>query len=282
MAITGGIKFFDISQNLFEDGTTATATSGEFAISRALDRNPITKWRSVGSSDSSTETITVTFPDSVPIDRILLVDHNFKQFQVKYDLSGVYTDFTNVVGIDGALGGGISETNFADDTAYYEFDSVTTPSIQITIDTTQSVDAEKFISQIISTTEIGTLQGFPLVTGITPTRNQRNRQVLSGRTIVQKSEETISFNLDFSNYAVSNSIYHADLDLAMTLFDREDNFLVWLCGGRRGSNYFKYTLRGFRLKDIYQMQTVNDYELSYRDNVYVNPVSLAINLEEAV
>lgn len=282
MSITGGVKFFNRNQALFEFGATATASSGEVAIARALDKNPITKWRSLGSSDSSTETITVTLPDAITIDRIILQDHNFKQFQVKYDSSGMFTDFTNVLGIDGSLGGGISETAFADDTAYYEFDSVTTSSIQLTIDTTQTVDAEKFISQIIVTSEIGTFNGFPLISGITPSRNQRNRKVLSGRSIVQKGQETMAFDLDFSNYGVSKADFRADLDIAMTLFDREDPFLVWLCGGRRGSDYFRYTLRGFRLKDIYQMQTLNDYELSYRDNVYINPASLKVDLEEAV
>lgn len=281
MPITGGIKFFQESKNLFEDGASATATSGIAGVNFALDKNPLTKWRSVGSSDSTTETLEITLSEESAIDRILLLDHNWKSFTVKYDSAGVFTDFTNVVGIDGSLGGGISESSFSDDTAYYEFDSVTTSKIQITATTTQTADEEKFLSQVISTAELGTLQGFPLIRGINNSRNLRKRRVLSGRVSNQKSEETIRFTIDFKNYGTTSD-FTPDLDLAYTLFDREDNFLVWLCGGRRGTSNFRYTLRGFRLKDVYEMQVNNELSISYRDNVYVNPVNIRIPLAEAV
>ena len=279
MAITGGVKFFKRNKNLSEDGATATASTGEVVINRALDKNPLTKWRSVGSSDATTETITISYPEDTTINRVILQDHNWETFTVQYDSGGVFTDFTTVVGLDGSLGGGISETTFADDTAYYEFDSVTTSRIQITVTTTQTADEDKFISQIISTEELGTLQGFPLVRGLSPSRNLRRRKVLSGKSLIQKSEESVRFRLDFKNFG---STFTADLDLMFTLFEREDNFLTWLSGGKRGTDNFRYTLRGFRLKDIFEMQIDRDFPLSYRNNVYVNPVNVRVSLTEAV
>lgn len=279
MAITGGFKFFTRNKNLAADGTTGTASTGEVTLIRALDKNQLTKWRSVGSSDSTTETLIINFPETTTIDRLFLRDHNWKEFTVKYESGASYVDFSSVVGLDGSLGGGVSETTFADDTAYYEFASVSTDSLEITVTKTQTADQEKFLSQLITCTEIGTLQGYPLVRGLRVSRNVRRTEVLSGKTLSQKSEESTELTLDFKNFG---STFSADLDLMFTLFDREDNFLVWPCGGKRGSGSFSYTLRGFRLKDIFEMQATRDFPLSYRDNVYVNPTNLRVTLEEAV
>lgn len=282
MPITGGIKFFEPNKNLFQDGATGTATSGESLINRALDKNPLTKWRSTGSNDLTTETLTITLSEASTIDRILLVDHNWKEFTVKYDSGGGFTDFTTVVGIDGALGGGIAETAFADDVAYYEFDSVTgVTDIQITVTKTQVADEEKFISQIVTTEELGTFQGFPRISNLTRTRNERAKRVLSGRSIIQKSVETTRFTINFRDYPPSGN-FSADLDVGFTLFDREDNFLVWPSGGKRGTSSFKYTLRNFRLIDLLEMQVSRNISMGYRSNVYVNPVNLRVPLVEAV
>ena len=171
MAITGGIKFFDKSKTLFADGTTIVAgVSGDPSAEFTIDRNRLSYYRSVGSNDTITETLTITLPSAQTIDRILILDHNWKEFTIKYDSA---TDFTSVVGLDGALGGGISETVFADGTAYYEFDSVSvTSTIEIAITKTQVANAQKFVNQIIGTTEIGTLVGYPVV-GLSQDRNIR-------------------------------------------------------------------------------------------------------------
>lgn len=277
--ISGGIKYFDQNKALLDFGTTITASSATASANFAIDRNPFTFWRSVGSSDSVTETLIITFDTSVTLDRIHLVDHNFKSFTIKYDLASVFTDFTTVIGLDGALGGGITEATFTDGTAYYEFDQVTTTRIEIAITLTQVVDAEKFISQIIATTELGTFVGFPILKSITESRNSRVKKMLSGRSNVAKSLETASFRLDFKNYPPGLT---ADLDLAFALFDREAPFLVWLSGGRRGTDFFTYTLRGFRLKDILQMQVGRDFKVSYSKNVYLIQVNLQLSLVEHV
>lgn len=276
MAISGGIKFFSRSKNLFEDGASMVATSGDDSSNRALDRNRFSYWRSVGSMDTITETLTITFPESTEIDRLLLIDHNWKEFTAQYDNGGVYTDFTNIIGIDGSVGT-IAETAFADNTAYYEFDAVTTTSIQLTVTKTQTADQEKYINQIIATKELATLQGYPILKSIAHSRNLRKRQVLSGRTLIQKSEESMDLTLDFKNYPPS---YSADIDLIFTLHDEEDDFIIWPCGGRRGSDYFAYQLRGWRLEDAYSVQVDNDLKISYSKNVYQNTINASLSLVE--
>lgn len=276
--ISGGIKIFERSKALAQDGAEIVATSGDSSAPRALDRNRVTYWRSVGSNDMTTETLVITFEEAKTIDRILLLDHNWKQFTVKYDLLGSFVNFTNVFGLDGSKSN-ISETAFADDSAYYEFDEVTTTQIEITITKTQVVDAEKYINQIIPTSELGTLQGYPDVANIELSRNSREKKTLSNKTISMKSEQSFKCDLVFKNYPPSLS---NDVDLMFSLWDSEDNFLIWLCGGRRGTTYFRKQLRGWRLRDVFFVQAQASISPDYSKNVYVNPVNFTVKLFETV
>jgi len=68
----------------------------------------------------------------------------------------------------------------------------------------------------------------------------------------------------------------------MALHDREDPFLVWLAGGKSGSTYFRYTLRGFRLKDMVLMHVSKAIPLSYYKNIYHNPVNMKVEFVESI
>lgn len=278
MPITGGAKIFTNNKGLFADGTTIAASSGDASAEFAIDRNRISYWRSVGSDDTTQETLTITFPSAVTIDRIHLVDHNFKLFDIQYDNSG-FTDFTNVVGLDGALGGGISETTFADNTAYYEFDSVSTTIIRIRCTETQTTDAQKYLNQAVFTEELGTLQGFPIIS-IENSRNQRQDTSVNNRSIVTKSSESFpSIAIDFETYPTGTT-YNPDWDLMYTVFDREEDFIFWASGGKRGASSFKFAHRGFRLQDIITCQIIDSFIPEYLNNVYVNPISMTVNMAE--
>lgn len=280
MSITSGIKFFQTSQCLNVNGSTASATNGSSTANYALDRNPFTYWYTVGSSDVSTETYTITLASPATINRILLLDHNFKQYTIQYFASAAWHNFTNVVGLDGSVSG-ISETIFADNSSYYEFDSVTATSIKLTVTKTQLANQDKQLSQFIITNEIGTFMGFPQVKSVTVDRNSKVKKTLSGRFSIQKADETAAFSLSFKSYP-SSIIYNVDIDLLMALHDQDTPFLVWLCGGRRGSTYFNYTLRGFRLKDVYQMQIDKAYKLSYTESIYKNSLNCEVELVESI
>lgn len=278
--ITGGIKFFNTSVCKFSDGALAMASSGDASANYAIDRNIDTKWRSVSSNDTISETIEIDFNGTQTFTRLLLLNMNFKDFSVKYDVSGAWTDFTNTFGIDGATSGGkVVETAFADDSAYYEFDSVTTAKIQVTVTKTQTVNAEKFLTQLIACTEIGTLQGHP---AIKPTvdKNERVKTALSGRMMVIKSIETFQAQITFKNYP-GRSPYNADLDIAFSLFDLDDNFNIWLCGGRRGS-YFSYQSRPFRLRDVYECQVIKNLTPTYSNEIFTTQLNFVLNIAEAI
>lgn len=278
--ITGGVKFFEPSMNLEVNGATIVASSGDTTSAFAIDRNPDTKWRSAGSDDLTTESITITFDSSKTINRILLLDQNWKQFVIQYDVTGTWTDFTSVRNLSSALTG-ISETVLALSSSYYEFAAVTTGAIRIQVLKTQTANQEKYIAQVVATHEIGTFQGFPVIKGVQLERNMRILKTSSGRYSIQKSDETVAVSMDFKRYPAS-STYNVDMDLLMQLHDRETPFLVWLCGGRQGTPYFRYTLRGYRLQDLNLMQISQAYNLSYSESITINGLNAQVTMQEHI
>jgi len=114
------------------------SSSGDSTSENALDSNIFSKWESVGSDDLIPETLTINLKKLIEIDRINLVDHNWKDFNIQYDDEGTLADFSTP----------ILETNFSDINSLFVFDPVFTNKIVITINETQIADEEKFISRM--------------------------------------------------------------------------------------------------------------------------------------
>jgi hypothetical protein len=287
MAVTGGIKFFDLNLADSKTGTTApSASSGLPSAPFILDRNYYTYWRSVGSDDTTWEDVVIDFPAAVSFNRVFLIGHNFKEFYLERWTGSFWSnDFGTVVGVNGETPDGPASTRYNDysrNTAYYEINylggSITTSSLKINVRKTQVADEEKFLNSLVVTNELGTLAGFPIIVDATKDKKIRKATLLNGRTFTEKSLEVFRTRLDFKNYPPG---LEDDLDLVYSLFDRDEDFYIWLCGGRAGEPYFKYTLRGWRLEDLPLVQTVNIFKDKYRRNIYTSMVDLKMNLEEA-
>ncbi len=97
-----GIKFFEESVCLFRDGATATATSNTTNAKEILTNDRRTLWESIGSDDTTTETIEITFPATETINRVYLGGNNFKNFNIKYNDTGTWEDIVLSGGVDGA------------------------------------------------------------------------------------------------------------------------------------------------------------------------------------
>ena len=289
MTITGHVKFFNQSSSLFSSGASIVVTSGSDTARFILGTNKYLEWKSVGSDDVTTETITITLPIASTIDRIFLIGMNFKDFDVRYDNGSGFTDFTNVVGLDGALGGGIIETTYARDTAYYEFDSVAgVTDIQIRANTTQVVDAQKFLRTFYSIVEIGTLEGFPNVKNKFD-RNANVQKSLSGKFAIIKSFDVVdSIDLKFKV-----NIFQEDQDIVECLYDLDDPFLIWLCGGffgfdddiddcDRAPTAFKIDNKGWRLEDVFQVQMDGTLNTNFFPNLYKAGTSFSLKMKESI
>jgi hypothetical protein len=277
MTITGGIKFFERSSALYKDGATATATTNSASARNILTNRQLVYWQSEGSDDTTTETITVTFPNEVTVDRVFLNRINFKEFTVRYFASTIWNQFSNVVGLDGTLPSGIAETDFSYETAYYEVDSVATTGIEITATKTQTADQEKMMYNLFTTVELGTLELPPQISPLGFSRNARTSTGMQGLSNVQKGYETLALSLGFKNHGSQS-----DLDLLTTLYNRDKSFLVWICGGRAGSPYFTYESKGYGLRDIFNMQTPAGTSPEYPNSIYLNAPNNTLPLVSSI
>lgn len=279
MSVTGGIKFFEGIYNLLKDGSSVVASSGTARADYILGRNPLVLWKSDTGSDATEETLTITLPAPVTIDRLFLRNHNFKEFDIMYDASG-WQDFAAVVGINGeVIGAGIDETVFARDTAYYEFTPVTTDQIRIRARKTNVVDAKKILGQLILTEEIATLSGYPSAKPMID-RNKRTNKTVGGRTNITRGLDSFEAMIRFQNYP-TRAEFVADVETAFALNNRDLPFLVWPCGGRAGETYFKHVAPGWGLRDIGLVNVTNELSAEYQRNIYINGIDFDLRLEEA-
>lgn len=276
--ISGGAKFFSKNKAWLKDGATIDATNSDASADRMIDNNPFTYYRSVASSDAETITITVTLPASTAFNRLHLIDHNWKSFNIKYLSGGSFVHFASVTSLDGSMAN-ITETTYARNVSYYEFTEVTTTQVQIQVTTTQVANAQKYCNKLILSSELGTMEGYPSIKGTMHSRNVRTQKMLSGKVLSLKSEESFAVNFDFKDYPARLS---NDIDLMFSLYDKEDPFQIWICGGRYGSEYFTKQMKGYRLQDIYQVQANKEIKPIYSDNVYKNQVNFSVEFLEAV
>jgi hypothetical protein len=271
MAITGGIKFFNKSTALAKDGATATVTSGDASALYALSMNKYIRWDSVGSTDLIWEEYIVNFTEPTTINRLFLVSTNIKEFDIYYNTS---LDFTNVLTLNGPTVG-IHETNNTLDTLYYEFDSVTVNNITIRMQSTQTPNQQKFITLIAPTNELGTLEGYPQVTPNTD-QNDKLAKTQNGKYITQKGFEVFDCSL---TYEYTNQ---ADVTLFKDLYEIQNPFLIWLCGGRFGTEFFSVEFSNWRLQDLFQVQTTGKIKTTFANNVYTCAPQSSLKFVEEV
>lgn len=89
------------SGNYMSAQCLVTASSGAGSVPLLYDQKPATAWTSVGSSDSVTETLTITFRDNAgqavarAFDTIMLLNHNVKVLSARYqDTAGMQQTIT--------------------------------------------------------------------------------------------------------------------------------------------------------------------------------------------
>ena len=269
MSMTGGFSFFDKNYAAVYEGATIAASSNQADAKYVLSGDKAFRWQSVGSDDLQQETLIITLPFAISLDRLFLVKHNFKGYTIKY---GANLNFTNVRSFEGAKDN-ISESGYNIDTSYYEFDAVTTDTIIITVDTAQAIDAEKYLAWFIATTEIGTFRGFPEIPPIGLDRNETKQKNATKGQRILKNKEKASLSINMRHYPKQ-----ADIDLMSDLQDRDNAFLVWPHGGVL--TQFRLSVRGYRPSDVYLMQIVGPMKSGYYKNIYSLGADLKLKLEE--
>lgn len=273
MAISGPIKFFKKNYaDIDNDGATASVSSGGDTRDAIRDRRRHTRWESAESDDLTAETVTIDFGDDpITIDRLILRRHNWKAFNVQYWNGSAWTHFANVVTKEGTQTN-ITETVSTKSTSYYEFTAVSAYKVRCTVTTTQTVDAEKYLYELVITEEIGTLTGYPVHQADIQTTKQ-TKQSPGGRLKFTLFDEIYSSTLTFVNYGVA-----ADHAIIKTLYEIDAEFLIWPCGGNEAQ--FRFPTAPHRLQDIYLVSISSGYAPNYTQNVYVLGLNYTIGLTE--
>jgi len=257
--ITGMMKI-SYKNYLIDYANAITVSSGSTTAANMYDLDRNTRWLSSGSSDAVQESIVVTFDYEQTIDRIMLLNTNFKNFTIKYWNGSAWTNFTNVYSkkTDSSPVTGISITTNSDIARYFEFDSVTTTGIQILINTTIVANAEKYIYELYIGKEIGTF-----IADLTSKPNDYN--VMSSYKRAQYLEKSnggvIKIERADKYQAKVNlkQIWDSeDLIILQTMFDYGE-CLIYPCGA-----YDQYTYeRGWRIQDAYHVLVKGDEQSDF-------------------
>ena len=274
MPNTGRVKFFSRSELLASDGVDAMASSGGNSVSNLLSFDRTGYWQSDDQQDGTASTISINFRRPTIISRLLIVDTNVKDITINFN-----APLANIVDIDNLPISSLSPYANNNSAIYLEFDAVEVLSMDIIATNTQTPDQRKYIRQIIAANEIGAFTGFPEVSSFNENHNPIVHRASTGVKNVVKQIRTIdSFNLRFKTYPVES-----DISLSDTLYNwRQKSFSLWPCGGGYGSDHFLFEKEGWRLQDIYNVQTVGIKSHKWWRNLYKSGVQTSLRMVEVI
>lgn len=314
MSITqeSGIYFFSDSKCLYRDGSSCVASSGTLTQNNILNFNKSFTWSSSGSSDSKTETLTITFATAQTIDSLFLINHNFRNFDITYngnnnfsnvqqvpfynydDFFGNYTDESGNeyvdesgnnyydpvdTGVNSEFDIRTSEINILDNnknTSYFEFNPVSVTSITIKAYNTQIANQQKTLAIFSAQSKIGNFSNAGLdKTDPAIDSNIRSYNNILNKPFIRKGIDTFSASIRIP-YADNQN----DVDLYETLQDLEESFIIWLCGGKYGNDYFSVEAKPYRLQDVYRVQNTRASNPSFYQNLYISGYINGLNVVE--
>jgi hypothetical protein len=249
--------------DLGNPAAVATASEGQSFASYVQNRSNRNAWITTGSVDANNTTFTMDLGDTRTIAEILLVKHNFKAFTIKYWNGSAYVNFATP----------IAETVNTKATSWYTVTPVQTQKIQIVITGTMVANSDKFLYQLILTERIGKLQGWPVIERPSLSKNRKANVMLSGKTSLAQNVGGFSCELRVDQWNID-----ADLTVVERLFDYQEGFLVWLCGG--DDTQFAHKRQGYRLEDVFTMRCVNDYSPAWVNGQYRTGLQISMKLAE--
>lgn len=133
-------------QNFIDANCTLTVTSGDTYKARLCDNKRATRYGSSGSSEGADVVVQVDFKDRVGVatsrtfDRLILLNHNLKDFYIEYWTGSAWSTIAESV----------FTTNTATDNYIVMAASVTTTKIRLTASNTIGAVAEKLIGELMA------------------------------------------------------------------------------------------------------------------------------------
>jgi len=259
-----------LEKNFLESSTTFTPADNEATnigtdfVDYLIDRKNTSGWATTGSSDSATCTLTAEMDASKDVTKVLLVEHNFKDFDLHY------WNGTAWVLIESLTGN--TET-----TTYHTIEKVAVYKVRITITATQAADEDKRLAQFIVTDGLssGQFEAYPEIKSMKHKTAKKITTMLSGKALVIEGVGATEFTLSVKILKLDE-----DLTLIEKMYSNKEGFLVLLSGGNE--TQFSSKRVGYRKQDIYLMRAINDYSDDFYKGVYSAGVKISIKLREAI
>ena len=271
---TGRIKFFGRSRLLSADGADAVATSGGNSVSNLLSFDRGGYWQSGDATDGRESIINFILGPVREVSRLLIVDTNCKDIAIRFN-----APLENIIDIDNLRVQSVAPYRNGNPVVYLEFDPIPATSLQLTVSNTLTPNERKYIRQVIVASEIGVFEGYPTVRGYNENHNAITHRASTGIKHIIKQIRTIDqFNIQFRHYPVGK-----DIELSDQLFAwPEDSFTLWPCGGGYGSDHFLFDAEGWRLQDIYNVQTAGNKGRRWWRNFYKSGIQTELRLVEVI
>lgn len=259
------IIFFRKNWADFEKSTVVvTATEASSLAPNVIARSNRTLWGTSGSTDASNTQLTVDAGDIGTIDSVLLLKHNFKNYLLEY-YDPIALTWTTL----------ISVTGYTDKSSYHTFPTVQTQKIRLTITGTQIANSDKVLSQFIMTSTLGKLNGWPVMAKPLLARNIVEQKMLSGKSSVIQNVGFFAVSLMVSNWSDPT-----DLATVEALYNNNEGFLYWPCGG--DETQFRSVRQGYRKEDIFLCRCKNEFSPEWAYGLYKSGMKLQIDLIEVV
>lgn len=248
--------------------TDAVATNtGSAIIDFVRNRNNYSAWLTTGSTDAANTTLDIDLGQSLDVDCLMLVKHNWKAFTIKErgSTSDPWSDFSTP----------IAQTTNADEVSFFSFDSVETRYLQIIITGCQVVDADKELYQLIIAEQLGQFAGWPMIKNPTHDRGRKATNMLSGKLSMVEGVGAFLVDLEFTHLKSA-----ADLAIIEEIYTMREGCLLWLGGGDEAQ--FNYAALGYRKEDIYLVRPTNNYEPTLDKGIYPNGHRIVLKLRESI
>ena len=260
-----------LKPNGLDADTTYTFTSALTTNSdRLYDRNKNFTVVSVGSDDVTDEVWLFEFGESINITDFFLLEHNAKSFYVEYWTGSAYSVFTlstKSSNLNGAVTSLLTTEDQAD--THFNFSSVATTKIRLTMETTQTTDAQKTVGQVIISEEWGTMVVNPL--DVDPSFEQDTSVVntlSNGGNVFVDYGEKYADTLTFSNTNAADMLVIRNLKKSLS------PFFVYPGGG------YPNPQEVFRVQDIYYCNYVNPFKPSLRKGLLNLGNDITMRLKE--
>jgi hypothetical protein len=256
------IKFY--TSNNININSSFSFTSASTILAKYLyDNNYLTKLTSSGSNDSTPEVLIITFPTVVAASSIFIGEHNIKSGNIKYsdNNQGSWKDFSTA----------IAYTNNTDTFNYHEFNEVQNiTDLRVTMNTTQVVDAEKYVSQLRLINLFGELITQPFNVEFAYRENSFFHNLSDGGNVYVQFGRKASIFLHFDDSD------NTDVSLFRGLKDYFSPFYVYLNGGDSTQ-----VQEPFRVQDMFLVNYINEYAPNIRKKSLLNAgTEIDVELQE--